>query len=327
MPVMPSNALDHIRNHRRTLSARWAERLVRSRGGQTWRDPHRLERATQQGMDAFVDAAVSERTNGFVDFAARFSHEAFAHHVPLDAVTHALLEAKPLMLAILDEGPHAPGLDPDAVQFIDHVVSEGLVEAIRQHERQRERRALALQEQVEELREQLRRQDIVDQHTELYNANYFSVAVRQEVLRSRRFARTFAIGLIALDQHEEIRDALGDDGTRRAMPELARILAATTRQVDVRAYLGGGRFGIILPETTLGGAFTLAERARHAVEAEVFPDRGHPTLRTHTISTGLAAYPRDGDDDQALLARAEEALARARAGRNTTVTASTTQDF
>jgi diguanylate cyclase len=327
MRVMPPSALEHIRNHRRTLSARWAQRLMRGRGAQTWRDPHRLDRATQQGMDAIVDAAVAARVDGFVDFAARFSHEAFAHQVPLDAVTHALLEVKPLVLAILEEGPGAPGVDPDAVQFVNHVVSEGLVEAIRQHERQRERRALALQEQIEELREQLRRQDIVDPHTELYNANYFSVAVRQEVLRSRRFTRTFAIGLIALDQYEELRDALGEDGTRKAMPELARILTATTRQVDVRAYLGGGRFGVILPETTLDGALTLAERARQSVETQVFSDRGHPTLRTHTISSGLAAYPRDGDDDQTLLARAEEALARARVGRNTTVTAAATQDF
>jgi diguanylate cyclase (GGDEF)-like protein len=327
MPVMPPTALEHIRNHRRTLAARWAERLMQGRGAEIWRDPHRLDRATAQGMDAIVEAAVAARADGFVDFAARFSHESFAHQVPLDAVTHAFLEVKPLVLAMLEEGPNAPGIDPDAVQYLNHVVSAGLVEAIRQHERQRERRTLALQEQIEELRDQLRRQDVVDPYTELYNANYFSVAVRQEVLRSRRFTRTFAIALIALDQYEELREALGEDGTRRAMPELARILTATTRQVDVRAYLGAGRFGIILPETTLDGAHTLAERARHAVEAEVFPDRGHPTLRTHTISSGLAAYPRDGDDDQTLLARAEEALARARVGRNTTVTAAATQEF
>src|SRR5687767_6996624 len=157
MLAMPPNALEHIRKHRRTLSARWAQRLVRGRGAQTWRDPHRLDRATQQGMDAILDAAVATRVESFVDFAARFSHEAFAHQVPLGAVTHALLEVKPLVLAILEEGPQAPGIDPDAVQFVNHVVSEGLVEAIRQHERQRERRALALQEQIEELREQISR--------------------------------------------------------------------------------------------------------------------------------------------------------------------------
>jgi diguanylate cyclase (GGDEF)-like protein len=278
-------------------------------------------------MDAIVDAAVAGRADAFVEFAARFSHEAFAQHVTVDAVTQALLELTPLVLALLEEGAQAPGVEPDAVRFMNSVVSEGLIEAIRQHERQRERRALALREQVDTLSEQLRRQDIVDQHTELYNANYFSVAVRQEVLRSRRFARTFAIGLIALDQYEEMHDALGDDGVRRAMPELARLLTAMMRQVDVRAYLGNGRFGIVLPETTLEGAFTLAERTRRAVEAEVFPDRGLPAVRTHTISSGLAAYPRDGDDDQTLLARAEEALARARAGRNTTVVAATTHEF
>jgi diguanylate cyclase (GGDEF)-like protein len=319
--------LDLIRHQRRTLAARWARQFVTAPGVAVWRDPQRVDRATAQGMDAVVDAATTGRVEPFVEFAARFTQEALALHVPLDEVIRALLQVKPVVLAFLDEGAQPPGLDPQTVEFMNRLLSAGVLEAIRRHEHQRDRRSLAVQEQIDDLRERLRRQALVDPVTGLFNANYFAVAVRREVQRSRRFGRTFTIGLITLDEDDEIREALGDDGLRAVMTLLAEVLTGATRQVDVRAALGGGRFAIILPETTVEGAMVFAERVRQTVETRPFalPDR--PSPLTQTVSIGLAAYPRDGDDDQTLLARAEEALARARAGGNTIVAAATAQDF
>ncbi len=325
---MGTNTFERIRMHRRALAARWARQVTDiPRASPLWRDGQRIDRHMMTGMDALVEAGVSGKIDHFVDFASRLSQEAFALQIPLDEVIRALLLLKPITLDFLTEGDPAPGLDVDTVQQLNRLVSVAILEAIRRHERQRDRRALAAQEQIDELRERLRRQVLVDSLTGLFNANYFAIAVRRESVRSRRFGRTFTIGLVSLDQDDEIRESLGEEGLRAVTIQLADILTHTTRQVDFRAALGGGRFGLILPETSFEGAFVLAERLRQGVENSAFALPEHPFPMTQTVSIGLACFPRDGEDDQALLARAEEALARARAGKNTTVVAATAQDF
>lgn len=325
---MSADAMDYLRIHRRTLAARWARLAAEiPRAGPFWQDAPRSERHMLAGVDALVEAGTSGRVEPFQEFAGRLSQEAFALQVPVDEVIRALIGIKMIVLDLLDETRVSARPSVETVRVLDRLISVGILEAIRRHERQRDRRTLALQEQIDELRGRLRRQVLVDPVTGLFNANSFAIAVRRETVRGRRFTRTFSIGLVALDQDDEIREALGDEGLRALALQLADILTRTLRQVDFRAALGGARFGLILPETSLEGAFHLAERLRKNVEQSAFRMPDHPFPRTHTISIGLACYPRDGEDDQALLARAEEALARARAGRNTTIAAATAQDF
>jgi diguanylate cyclase (GGDEF)-like protein len=325
---MTPAALDRIRMHRRTLGSQWAAHAAEiPRGSPFWQDADRMDRHTLAGMDAVAEAATTGAAEPFAEFAAKLSQEAFALQVPLDEVIRMLLGVKLVVLDFLSEPPGERGPDIDTAQFLNRLISIGVIEAIRRHERQRDRRQLALQEQIDDVRSRLRHQVLVDPVTGLSNANSFAAAVRRELQRSRRFSRTFTIGLVTLDQDEEIREALGDEGVRAVTLQLADILLQSTRHVDVRAALGGGRFGIILPETSIDGAFMLAERLRHAVETATFALPDHPFPLTHTISVGLACYPRDGQDDQTLLARSEEALGRARAGKNTVVAAASAQDL
>jgi diguanylate cyclase (GGDEF)-like protein len=325
--VIPGT-LDRIRTHRRTIAARWSGYAAElPRANQVWQDTARIDRHMLAGTDALIEAGTTGALEPFAGFAGRLSQEAFALQVPLDEVIRVLLGLKPVVLDLLAEQRSGLAPDVETEQFLNRLISVGIIEAIRRHERQRDRRALALQEQIDELRTRMRHQVLLDPITGLFNANSFALAVRREVTRSRRFGRSFTLGLVSLDQDEEIRDALGEEGLRAVIIQLADLLTHLMRQVDFRAALGGGRFGVILPETALDGAFVLAERLRTAVEQATFALPDHPYPLTQTVSIGLACYPRDGEDDQTLLARSEEALARARAGKNATVAAATAQDF
>lgn len=321
-------SLEMVRTRRRMLAARWALNLISATmRGKMWQDQERMERHAQTGMDALVEAAAAGGVEPFVEFSGRFSREAYALETPLEEVVRAILEVKPVVIGFLTSTLPAGDQDPEVVQFFDRLVSSGIIEAIQTYERQRSRRGLVMQGHLEELRERARREIIVDQTTGLFNATYFKAAVQHEVMRSRRFKRIFALGLVAVDQIEEIGDTLGSEALRSLAVHLANVLTHETRVVDLRAALGPGRFGLILPETSLEGALAVAERVRRSVERTLFVPPGHPFPITQTVSIGLACYPEDADTEQDLTERAEEALARAWAGQNTTVAASSARDF
>lgn len=320
--------LDFIRTRRRLLAARWARNLTAAPSrGQFWQDAGRMERHTQTGMDALAEAAAAGLVEPFMEYAARFSGEAIALETPLEEVIRALLEVKPAVLEFLSGELPAGGEDPDVVNLLNRLISAGILEVIRRYERQWSRRGLAVQGHLDELRERARHQIIVDSQTGLFNATHFATAIQGEMTRSRRFKRAFAVALVAIDQEEEIGDTLGSEASRALAVHLANMLTNETRVVDLRASLGPGRFGLILPEALLEGALSLAERIRGSVERTLFLPPGHPYPVTLTVSIGLACYPQDADAPGELLERAEEALARAMAGQNTTVAAASARDL
>lgn len=325
---MDPAALELVRTRRRMLAARWEHQVAAPpKGGRIWQDRERLGRHLLAGMDAVVEAMATGQMEPFAAFAERFCQEALALETPLEEVIRALLDVKPIVLDLLAEHLPPNAQDPGAIEVLNRLISAGVLEAIHRYERQRSRRSLTTQELLNDLRERARRQVIVDTQTGLFNAGYFATAVRGEVLRSRRFNRTFTLGLVAADHGDEVSELLGPEGMAAMTIHLANLLTRATRHVDLRASLGGCRFGIILPETSLKGAFVLAERVRQAVEHTPLTLADHPYPLTQTVSIGLACFPQDADDDQALLERAEEALARARAGQNTTVSAATAWEF
>ncbi|MGH2403194.1 MAG: GGDEF domain-containing protein, partial [bacterium] len=281
---MHDAAIERIRMQRRALAARWARQIAESPGvNAAWGGQARLDPHTATGISALVEAITSDRVEPFAEFAARLAQEAFALQVPVHEVIRVLLQVKPLVLELLAD-PALPPIEVETVRWIDRLISAGILEGVRRHEHQRDRRVIATQQQLEGLRDRLRREVVVDVVTGLHNANYFSIAVRREVRRSRRFNRMFTLGLVAIDQDDEIRESWGDDGLRAVTLHVADILTRATRQVDVRATLGSGRFGLILPETSLESALILAERLRQAVEGRAFTPPDHPYPMTQTVS-------------------------------------------
>ena len=102
----------------------------------------------------------------------------------------------------------------------------------------------------------------------------------------------------------------------------AEQIRASTRDPDICARYGGEEFAVILPNTHLSGALTVAERIwKQLAEREYRSAAGGPTAPpAHvTASLGIAYYPsKDITSPDLLLRFADEALYQAkRAGRNT----------
>jgi diguanylate cyclase (GGDEF)-like protein len=174
--------------------------------------------------------------------------------------------------------------------------------------------------------EQLRDRSSRDSLTGLFNHSYFKDTLAQMCGQSIRSGRPLSLLFIDLDNFKQINDTFGHTVGDQVLREMGWLLdsqqatARLSRSSDVPARYGGEEFSLILPDTSMEGALSAAERIRHRVmtllllpELALLADR-HRTL---TCSIGVATFPLHAADAAALVAAADAAVyAAKRAGKN-----------
>jgi diguanylate cyclase (GGDEF)-like protein len=162
------------------------------------------------------------------------------------------------------------------------------------------------------LYEEAVRLSLTDGMTGLWNRRNFDLRLEAELSRAVRFSEPFAVVFVELDQMKLVNDHHGHQAGDTVLIELARRLTEAVREVDVVARWGGDEFTLLLPKTALPGALLLAEKIRGAVANAPFRvDTGPLDI---TISVGVAAYPEHGSSGKDLVAAADAAMYRAKAG-------------
>lgn len=162
------------------------------------------------------------------------------------------------------------------------------------------------------LEEELRRLSTTDALTGLYNRRHMEYVLTTEHSRSGRTKAPFAVLMFDIDHFKKFNDTYGHEQGDRVLQAVARAFRDSLRKYDTACRYGGEEFIGILPQTTLDGGVSVAERLRSEVERLVVDG-----LKV-TISIGVAAYPETGIEavDQ-LIHEADKALYRAKEhGRN-----------
>lgn len=119
-----------------------------------------------------------------------------------------------------------------------------------------------------------------------------------------------AVAMLDIDRFKQVNDQQGHAAGDRVLAAVGGLLTRTLRSGDLACRWGGEEFLIILPDTSPAGAALAAERLRAAVAALA------DLPVAVTVSAGTAACLQD-DDAEALVARADQALYRAKTdGRN-----------
>jgi diguanylate cyclase (GGDEF)-like protein len=143
--------------------------------------------------------------------------------------------------------------------------------------------------------------------TGIANHRCFHETLAREISRSDRNKSDFSLILIDIDNFKAINDEHGHLAGDAVIKDLAMRIASVVRKADTFARQGGEEFSLILPDTSIQGSKTLAERVRTRIESEplVFFTASIP----YTISMGISVYsgntPRTKD---ALIRDADEAL-------------------
>ena len=150
-----------------------------------------------------------------------------------------------------------------------------------------------------------------DALTGLANRRGAQEVLVREVARAGRYQRELAVLMLDIDRFKVLNDGFGHPLGDRVLVALAERLRANVRTSDLVARWGGEEFMVVAPETPMPQAQQLAELLRAHVAKDAFLD-GHRV----TVSVGVASH-REGDEVDALVARSDAALYRAKAaGRN-----------
>jgi diguanylate cyclase (GGDEF)-like protein len=157
---------------------------------------------------------------------------------------------------------------------------------------------------------------LTDALTGVHNRRYFEILLQKETERNQRYQRDLSVIMIDIDRFKDYNDAHGHPAGDEALREIAQGIARGARRgLDVVSRYGGEEFAIILPETDLAGARTVAENVRKAIEGN------GKFLQPTTVSLGVASLAGEPLTAQALVERADRALYQAKCqGRNRTVT-------
>jgi diguanylate cyclase (GGDEF)-like protein len=170
-----------------------------------------------------------------------------------------------------------------------------------------------LQDELRVKNETLARLSTTDALTGLRTRRYAQEVLSIEFLRARRYDLPLSLGMADLDYFKQVNDTYGHPAGDTVLRGVSSLLLSQLRATDVAGRYGGEEVVLILAQSELYGARLLAERWRQAVEAAHFDSPEGDPIEVR-ISIGLAGFDPSMKSPDDLVAAADAALYRAKAG-------------
>ena len=166
------------------------------------------------------------------------------------------------------------------------------------------------------LRRRLEREALVDALTGLHNRRWLDQKLPRLARRCQKSAEPLSLLILDIDHFKQFNDRFGHSTGDHVLSAVGKALGDCLRPTDMTARYGGEELVVILPDTTLEGALTAAERLLEHVQELELSDLDGQRLPKITVSIGAAELGRDADHTE-LFERADAALYRAKhGGRN-----------
>ena len=183
-----------------------------------------------------------------------------------------------------------------------------------------EERLHASKKEINDLQENLeavRTESLTDPLTQLANRKFFDSTLEKSIVEAVERNEALSLMLTDIDHFKTFNDNFGHLTGDQVLRLVAMSVKHNVKGKDTAARYGGEEFAVILPNTTLRAAVTVAEHIRRAVMAKELMKRSTgENLGRMTISIGVATL-RKADTGQSLIERADMCLyAAKRHGRN-----------
>ncbi len=150
---------------------------------------------------------------------------------------------------------------------------------------------LALQVRKVRLYEIVRELSIIDGLTGVFVRRHFLERFEEEIRRAIKQNFPLSVLMLDIDHFKRYNDEFGHLVGDATLKEVAQVVRANVRNVDIIARYGGEEFAIVIPETREEGAVEVAERIRSAVARKAF--RVYDEETKATVSIGISVSPQD----------------------------------
>ena len=167
-----------------------------------------------------------------------------------------------------------------------------------------------------QLYERIEQLAIRDGLTNLYLRRYLNERLPEEVSRHLRSKSEMSFLMIDLDFFKEYNDKYGHMAGDIVLKMVSIVLMECFDQPGNLVFrYGGEEFGVLLSDCTKKKALELAEDFRKRIENQSILLRRQKT--NVTVSVGVASFPKDAQEKEELIYKADRALYQAkRSGRN-----------
>ncbi len=180
------------------------------------------------------------------------------------------------------------------------------------------RLSLEVEEKTRELKglvDKLEKQNTILRHkasydglTKLLNRETLGEELDKEILREVRYKHGLSILMLDIDDFKVINDTYGHDVGDVVLIEISKIFKNSVRVTDLVSRWGGEEFMILLPETPIQEASTIAQTIIDNIEAYT----QEPIEVPITISAGVAEFLVGIDDVESFIKKVDIALYKAK---------------
>ncbi|EAR09097.1 GGDEF domain-containing protein [Reinekea blandensis] len=165
---------------------------------------------------------------------------------------------------------------------------------------------------VEDARARLHDMAMKDALTGVHSLRYMQEAVQTQIAHAARHHHKLWLIFVDLDEFKAVNDQLGHAAGDTVLREVAQRLQSAVRNEDLLARIGGDEYVVLLSDADAeADAQAVAERFMEVLKKPI-------TVLDHTLyvsaSMGIAQFPNDGEDMDALLKAADKAMYRVKHG-------------
>lgn len=165
---------------------------------------------------------------------------------------------------------------------------------------------------IVELNDKLKYQAEHDPLTGLYNRHFL------ETVSAKLFKPGLSVLLLDIDHFKKVNDTYGHSIGDVVLKQVASAIQENLRKSDIAIRYGGEEYLMLLPNTDIEAAITVAEKLRKHIEKINFP---YNNLEFNiSVSIGTASYKENDDNIENIIRRSDVNLYRAKnSGRNRVV--------
>ena len=212
--------------------------------------------------------------------------------------------------------------NPDQVKAIVQSLTKSTREMRETNRALRDRLRLSKSEisDLQQSLEAIRAESLTDPLTGLGNRKYFDRSIDVAVENALASGEPLSLLMFDIDHFKSFNDSYGHLTGDQVLRLVGMSLKQTIKGQDITARYGGEEFAVVLPNTALRQALTVADHIRRAVMAKELKKKSTgEILGRVTISVGVSML-KPGDDTDSLIERADACLyAAKRNGRNRVV--------